>query len=182
MFATNAPAASVPGMDLRIPPDSPLSSYALAFANYSLAATIPTNNATLGTINLPPTPISALGTLVEVGDTDLNGRPEFRVQSLRGAFTVASSTAVSGVTINATFWATFTLNLIGESTQAIVPEPASFLLVGSGLVGFGVAAARRRRASLRCRERTSRLSRTSTAACGRRSSMPRCCILAARAR
>lgn len=147
VFATNAPVANVAGMDLRIPPDSPLSSYALAMAGYNLGANITTNNGTLPSISLPATPINAVGNLVEIGDGDLDLRPEFRVQNLRGAFSVVSSTAVSGVTINATFWATFTLNLIGEATQQIVPEPASFLLVGAGLAGFGAAAARRRRAA-----------------------------------
>ncbi len=147
VYATNAPVSNVAGMDLRIPPDSPLDSYALAMAGYSLGANITTNNGTLPSISLPPTPINAVGTLVELGDGDLDLKPSFQVQNLRGAFSVISSTAVSGVTINATFWATFTLNLIGEATQQIVPEPTSFLLVGAGLVGFGAAASRRRRAA-----------------------------------
>ncbi len=146
VFSNNAPVSNVAGMDLRIPPDSPLSSYALALAGYGIGANITTNNATLPSISLPATPINANGTLVELGDGDLDNKPSFRVQNLNGALQVVSSTSVSGVTINATFWATFTLNLIGEATQQIIPEPASFLLVGTGLLGFGVAAARRRRA------------------------------------
>lgn len=146
VYAADAPVSNVPGMDLTYPP---LSSYGLSFLNYMIGASVTTNNGTLPSLDLPPSPINTVGNLVELGDTNANDRPEFRVQNLRGAFSVNSSTAISGVTINATFWATFTLNLIGESDQAFIPEPASFLLVGGGLLGFGVAAARRRRAEMR---------------------------------
>jgi len=146
--ANNAPVSGAAGMDLRIPPESPLSSYALSFLGYEIGAAVTTDNGTLPSIDLPPTPIDAIGTLVELGDADLDNKPELAVQDLRGAFSVTSSTAISGVTINAQFWATFTLNLIGESVQQI-PEPASFLLVGGGLLGFGIAASRRRRAEQR---------------------------------
>lgn len=144
IFATNAPVTSVPGMDLRFPPDDGLSSTPITVTGYSIGANVLTNNGTLPSISLPATPINMVGNFNELGDGDADLQPSFQVQNLRGAFQFTSSTAVSGVTINATFWATFTMNLVGEAAQAFVPEPASGLLVSMGLLGFAASAWRRR--------------------------------------
>lgn len=127
VFANNAPSSAVP---------------ALSFAGYQIGANVTTDNGTLPSLSLPASPLNALGTLVSLGDTDLDTNPEFQLQNVRGAFNFVSQTAISGVTIRATFWATFTLNFLGEARP--IPEPTSLLLVGGGLIGFGVAAARRR--------------------------------------
>jgi len=145
IFAANAPSVAVSGMDLMFPPDGPLTNHPINVTGYSIGANVLTNNTTLPSISLPATPINMVGSFNELGDGDADLQPSFQIQDLRGAFQFTSSTAISGVTINATFWATFTLNLVGEAAQAFVPEPASGLLVGMGLLGFAASAARRRK-------------------------------------
>jgi hypothetical protein len=145
VFTTNAPVTPVAGMDLRFPPDDVLNNYPITVTGYNVGANVLTSNTTLPSISLPATPINMVGNLVEQGDGDLDLQPSFAIQNLRGAFQFTSSTSISGVTINATFWATFTLNMAGEAAQAFVPEPASGLLVGVGILGFAASAWRRRK-------------------------------------
>ena len=142
--AANAPAASVPSMNLSTPPQGLLGSYTLAFAGMSMGVVGTTDNATVGTISVPPTPISVAGTLVELGDTDADSRPEFLFQNLHGTLTSSSSFPAGGglVTIHSTITATFHANLRGESLQA-VPEPGTALLLAGGLAALGALSRRR---------------------------------------
>jgi hypothetical protein len=131
-------------MNLSTPPQGTLGSYALAFAGMSIGAIAVTDNATVGTLSIPATPISVTGTLVELGDTDADQKPEFLFQNLQGVMSSNSSFPAGGglVTIYSTLTATFKVNLRGESLQA-VPEPRSFLLLAAGLAGLGAASRRR---------------------------------------
>lgn len=58
------------------------SCYALAFVGLRLDAVAITDNGAVGTISLPASPITLSGTLIELGDTDADDRPEFRFQNL----------------------------------------------------------------------------------------------------
>lgn len=141
--ATNAPAASVPSMNLSTPPQGLLGSYTLAFAGMSMGMVGVTDNVTVGTISVPATPISVAGTLVELGDADADSRPEFLFQNLHGTLTSTSSFSGGyGTTIHSTITATFDVNLRGESLQA-VPEPGTALLLAGGLAALGVVSRRR---------------------------------------
>jgi len=143
--ATDAPAASAPSMNLSTPPEGSLGSYGLAFAGMSMGMIGTTDNLTVGTISVPPTPITVTGTLVELGDTDADSRPEFLLQNLHGTLTSTSSFPAGGglVTIHSTITATFDVNMRGESLQA-VPEPGTALLLAGGLAALGAASRRRR--------------------------------------
>ncbi len=137
--ATNAPAVSVPSMNLSTPLQGTLGSYSLAFAGMSIGAIAVTDNATVGTLSFPATPISVTGTVVELGDTDADQKPEFLFQNLNGVISSSSSFPAGGglVTIYSTLTGTFNLNLRGESLQA-VPEPGTLLLLAAGLLGLAV--------------------------------------------
>jgi hypothetical protein len=141
--AINAGLAGILGFDLNSPPQ------AIAFATsgvgaLQIGATATTSSAQFANLVLAPVPVNALGTFLYTGDGDNDDFPEFAIQNLRGTFqSLTSTTTILGTTIRVTLRATFTLNFAGESFT-LIPEPASFAMVGLGLMGFAFAAKRRR--------------------------------------